>query len=143
MQLNSVVLPAPFGPISPQMAPQATSKLTFSSAVTPPKRIETPSTARSPASGAPPSLSAVPALGSASSMNLPFPMSLAGFRADSFCAVLTFPAALSSALFELSAKPALGASPKERQNALLVRPVANGEIVVAAGDVEGLSLRHH
>ena len=47
MQLNSVVLPAPFGPISPQMAPLATSKLTSSSAVTPPKRIVTPSTASS------------------------------------------------------------------------------------------------
>ena len=45
MQLNSVVLPAPFGPIRPQIAPRATLKLTSCRAVTPPKRIVTPSTA--------------------------------------------------------------------------------------------------
>ena len=44
MQLNSVVLPAPFGPIRPQIAPGATLNVTFSRAVTPPKRIDTPST---------------------------------------------------------------------------------------------------
>ena len=44
MQLNSVVLPAPFGPIRPQIAPGATLNVTSSRAVTPPKRIETPST---------------------------------------------------------------------------------------------------
>ena len=44
MQLKSVVLPAPFGPIKPQIAPWATSKDTSWSAVTPPNRIVTPST---------------------------------------------------------------------------------------------------
>ena len=42
MQLKSVVLPAPFGPIRPQIAPRATSKDTSSSAVTPPNRIVSP-----------------------------------------------------------------------------------------------------
>ena len=36
-QLNSVVLPAPFGPISPQICPGGTSKLMSSSARMPPK----------------------------------------------------------------------------------------------------------
>src|ERR1700722_12438636 len=45
MQLKSVVLPAPLGPIKPQIAPRATSKETSSSAVTPPNRIVTPWTA--------------------------------------------------------------------------------------------------
>ncbi len=43
-QLNSVVLPAPFGPIRPQMSPRRTSKLTPSSATMPPKRTVTPRT---------------------------------------------------------------------------------------------------
>src|SRR5207248_5924572 len=38
-QLNSVVLPAPFGPIKPAIRPLLTVKLTFSSATIPPKRI--------------------------------------------------------------------------------------------------------
>ena len=50
MQLNRVVLPAPFGPIRPQIAPRATAKLTSCNGVTPPKRIVTPSTASSAAS---------------------------------------------------------------------------------------------
>src|SRR5438552_10244409 len=41
MQLKSVVLPAPFGPISPAMRPGATSKDTPSSATMPPKRTDT------------------------------------------------------------------------------------------------------
>ena len=45
MQLKSVVLPAPFGPIRPQIAPRGTSKETSSSAVTPPNRIVSPWTA--------------------------------------------------------------------------------------------------
>ena len=40
-QLNSVVLPAPLGPISPTMWPGAMSKETSSRATIPPKRIET------------------------------------------------------------------------------------------------------
>jgi hypothetical protein len=44
MQLNSVVLPAPLGPINPQMSPRSTSKLTLSSATMPPKRTDTPRT---------------------------------------------------------------------------------------------------
>ena len=43
-QLNSVVLPAPLGPIRPQMSPFFTSKLTPSSATMPPKRTVTPRT---------------------------------------------------------------------------------------------------
>ena len=42
MQLKRVVLPAPFGPIKPQIAPRPTSKETSSSAVTPPNRIVSP-----------------------------------------------------------------------------------------------------
>src|SRR5947208_3639269 len=41
MQLNSVVLPAPLGPIRPTMRPGATSKETPSSATMPPKRTAT------------------------------------------------------------------------------------------------------
>src|SRR5512139_3291397 len=44
MQLKSVVLPAPFGPIRPTMRPASTSKETLSSATMPPKRTPTPST---------------------------------------------------------------------------------------------------
>src|SRR5215467_14509266 len=44
MQLNSVVLPAPFGPIRPQISPACTAHETPSSARTPPKRTETFST---------------------------------------------------------------------------------------------------
>ena len=38
-QLNNVVFPAPFGPISPAIRPLLTVKLTFSSATMPPNRI--------------------------------------------------------------------------------------------------------
>ena len=41
MQLNSVVLPAPLGPISPQISPLATSNVGPSRATTPPKRTTT------------------------------------------------------------------------------------------------------
>src|SRR4051794_29129539 len=41
MQLKSVVLPAPFGPIRPTMLPGATSNDTPSSATMPPKRTAT------------------------------------------------------------------------------------------------------
>src|SRR3954452_25109621 len=41
MQLNSVVLPAPLGPISPHIWPRPTSKLGPSRATTPPKRTTT------------------------------------------------------------------------------------------------------
>jgi hypothetical protein len=44
MQLNSVVLPEPFGPISPRISPSRTSKETPLSAVNPPKRLVTPAT---------------------------------------------------------------------------------------------------
>ena len=44
MQLNSVVLPAPFGPIRPQISPRPTSNYTLSSATMPPKRTDTPRT---------------------------------------------------------------------------------------------------
>ena len=48
MQLNSVVLPAPFGPIRPQIWPRGDHEETPScNAVTPPKRMVTPSTASS------------------------------------------------------------------------------------------------
>src|SRR5437879_7427134 len=43
MTLNRVVLPAPFGPISPVMWPGRTAMETASSAVCPPKRIVTSS----------------------------------------------------------------------------------------------------
>src|SRR3954470_15973364 len=39
MQLNTVVLPAPFGPISAVMVPRATSKERSSTATSPPKRM--------------------------------------------------------------------------------------------------------
>ena len=38
MRLKTVVLPAPFGPISVNTSPRRTSKLTSSTARTPPKR---------------------------------------------------------------------------------------------------------
>src|SRR5258708_17116206 len=41
MQLNSVVLPAPLGPMTPTICPFWTSKLTPSSAAMPPKRTQT------------------------------------------------------------------------------------------------------
>ena len=41
MQLNSVVLPEPFGPIRPQIWPSDTVNETWSSAVSPPKRTTT------------------------------------------------------------------------------------------------------
>src|SRR5574340_1434470 len=71
MQLKSVVLPAPFGPMSPQIAPGATEKLTSSSAVTPPKRIVRPATrssARAPAEPSAPARRVVDA-----SMDSPLP----------------------------------------------------------------------
>ena len=46
MQLNIVVLPEPFGPISPRISPSATSKDTSLSAVNPPKRLTRPDTDR-------------------------------------------------------------------------------------------------
>src|SRR2546425_121728 len=42
--LNKVVLPAPFGPMSPVTEPPGTSTLTSVRALIPPKRTETPST---------------------------------------------------------------------------------------------------
>src|SRR5438128_3490029 len=45
MQLRSVVLPAPFGPMMPRMSPSSTPKLTPASALTPPKRLLTSLTA--------------------------------------------------------------------------------------------------
>src|SRR3954452_3758267 len=48
MTLKSVVLPAPFGPITPTMRPGSTSRLTASSAVSPSKWTCTPSTRSSP-----------------------------------------------------------------------------------------------
>jgi hypothetical protein len=72
MQLKSVVLPAPFGPIRPQIAPRATSKETSRSAVTPPNRIVTPSTTnRAEVCESAPS--ARLAFASARSMDLPLP----------------------------------------------------------------------
>src|SRR5664280_315064 len=46
MTLNSVVLPAPFGPMSPVTVPASTVRLASLSAATPPKRTATPSTVR-------------------------------------------------------------------------------------------------
>ena len=47
MTLNAVVLPAPFGPIRPQIWPRATSRETPSSATMPPNRTVTSRTERS------------------------------------------------------------------------------------------------
>src|SRR6185295_310285 len=44
MQLNTVVLPAPFGPISAVMAPRAAEKERSSTATSPPKRMDRCST---------------------------------------------------------------------------------------------------
>ena len=75
MQLKSVVLPAPFGPIRPQMAPAATSKETSCSAVTPPNRIVNPLTA-SKGQERRSALSLTPAaLASASSIDVSLPAS--------------------------------------------------------------------
>src|SRR6185503_13089735 len=52
MQLKSVVLPAPFGPISPTIWPGATSKDTLSSATMPPKRTLTSCTRNNACAGA-------------------------------------------------------------------------------------------
>ena len=52
MQLKSVVLPAPFGPISPTIWPGATSKDTPSSATMPPKRTQTSCTRSNACAGA-------------------------------------------------------------------------------------------
>src|ERR671919_2118160 len=46
MQLIIVVLPEPFGPISPRRSPSARCRLTASSATKPPKRLDRPSTSR-------------------------------------------------------------------------------------------------
>ncbi len=46
--LNSVVLPAPFGPMTPSTSPGSTNSDTESSAVRPPKRTVTPSTSKRP-----------------------------------------------------------------------------------------------
>src|SRR5262245_39080548 len=46
MQLNSVVLPEPFGPIRPWMRPGSSAIVTSLSAATPPKRLLTRSTSR-------------------------------------------------------------------------------------------------
>src|SRR5205823_1722842 len=51
MTLNAVVLPAPFGPISPTISPSRASNETRSSATTPPKRRVTFSTERSAIGG--------------------------------------------------------------------------------------------
>src|SRR5207245_726860 len=45
MQLSSVVLPAPFGPMMPRTSPSSTPKLTPARAFTPPKRLLTSLTA--------------------------------------------------------------------------------------------------
>src|ERR1700730_4620364 len=47
-QLNIVVLPAPFGPISANTLPGSTSKLTLSTATRPPKRLVTSTALRRP-----------------------------------------------------------------------------------------------
>src|SRR6185503_9351472 len=44
MQLTSVLLPDPFGPINPSRSPGCTTRSTLSSAVNPPKRLVTPLT---------------------------------------------------------------------------------------------------
>ena len=44
IRLKSVVLPAPFGPISPVIEPRAVSRLAPSTAAMPPKRLKTPAT---------------------------------------------------------------------------------------------------
>ena len=46
MTLNTVVLPAPFGPIRPAICPSSIASETSLSAVTPPKRTVTLSTER-------------------------------------------------------------------------------------------------
>src|SRR5437764_9020778 len=46
MQLKHVVLPAPFGPISPTISNSSTSRLTSSKAWSPPKRIDSPAASR-------------------------------------------------------------------------------------------------
>ena len=54
IMLNSVVLPAPFGPMTPQISPASTSNDTSSTATRPRKRLVTPSRARSALTGRPP-----------------------------------------------------------------------------------------
>src|SRR5690348_11418343 len=46
MQLNAVVLPAPFGPISPTISHSLTERESSRSACSPPKRTDTPDTSR-------------------------------------------------------------------------------------------------
>src|ERR1019366_8344900 len=46
IRLNSVVLPAPFGPITARISPGETSKLTSSTAARPPNRLDRSRTAR-------------------------------------------------------------------------------------------------
>ena len=60
MRLKSVVLPEPFGPISPVIVPAETVKEQSSTATTPPKCFDRPSTSRSALTGLRPS-SAAPA----------------------------------------------------------------------------------
>src|SRR5919197_336483 len=50
--LNSVVFPAPFGPINPRISSAASVKLTSSFATSPPKRLVSPRTSRSGFTGA-------------------------------------------------------------------------------------------
>src|SRR6476620_5306814 len=57
-QLKRVVLPAPFGPISPTMRPGATENETLSSAVMPPKRTVTSATSSKACGGADASMGA-------------------------------------------------------------------------------------
>src|ERR1700737_666643 len=52
MQLKSVVLPAPLGPMSANTSPSSTSKLTLSTATKPPKRFVKPPTRRMAAKSA-------------------------------------------------------------------------------------------
>ena len=46
IELNRLVLPAPFGPISPNISPSATENVTSTLAATPPNVFETPSTSK-------------------------------------------------------------------------------------------------
>ena len=101
MQLNSVVLPAPFGPIRPQIAPRATSKddVLERGHAAEPDRHALDREQRGGRGG--PHPSAPPALASASSMDLPFPHRPAR-QSQPTAAVLTFRARLSPALSRTS-----------------------------------------
>src|ERR1700687_3162603 len=97
MQLKSVVLPAPLGPIRPQIAPRATSNETLSSAVTPPNRIVSPRTASRAEAWRSATLSAPPTRASASSIDFPSPPRPAR-QGEPTAALLTFRLRLSPAL---------------------------------------------